>query len=165
MTPFALADAMLIVPFRLLPWPEAGFYFGVLVLAIVSALLGRACSALVAYAHRSRRQQVEGETKHRADMSVEAAQRGNKEAYLVQNTLAQEAYGSSMALAAGRAAALLWPGMMTLAWLAWRFEGVPMPGLWESAGPVTAFLPPFIAALWAQSRLWKAKAPASPASH
>ncbi len=157
MTPFQAFDALLIAPFRLLPSPEAGFLFGVLVLALASAALGRASQALVARAQRIRRARVDGETKHRSDLSIQAAQAGNREAYLAQNQMAQEAYGDSMALAAGRGAALLWPGMIALAWLTWRFDAVPLPWLWDSAGPATYFLPLYIIALWALARLAKSK--------
>lgn len=163
MTPFQMFDALLIAPFRLLPNPQAAFYLGVLLLALASTALGKACAALVARAHRTRHLRVEGEVKHHSELSFRALQQNNKKAYLVQNTLAQEAYGDSMALSAGRAAALLWPGMLVLAWLSWRFEGVPMPYLWESAGTATVFLPPYIAALWLGSRYGsKPSAPSIP---
>jgi hypothetical protein len=148
-------DALLIAPFRLLPNPQAAFYLGVLLLALASTALGKACAALVARAHRTRYQRVEGEVKHHSELSFRALQQNDKKAYLLQNTLAQEAYGDSMALSAGRAAALLWPGMIALAWLCWRFEGVPMPYLWASAGPASVFFPPYIAALWIVSRYGK----------
>ena len=153
MTPFEAIDALLIAPFRLLQNPEAGFLFGTAVLALGSAALGKACVALVAHAHRVRRATQEGETKKRHELSIQAAQAGNKDAYLAQNHLAQEAYGNTLALSAGRGAALLWPGMIALAWLSWRFDGVPLPYLWDSAGPAAWFLPLYIAALWGLARL------------
>ncbi|OGR34267.1 MAG: hypothetical protein A2051_11155 [Desulfovibrionales bacterium GWA2_65_9] len=153
MTPFQAVDALLIAPFRVLPNPEAGFYFGVCVLALGSAALGWASKALVAHAHRVRRTREDGEAKRRSELSFQALKMNNKDAYLAQNHLAQEHYGNALALSAGRGAALLWPGMIVLAWLSWRFEGVSMPYLWDSAGTVSVFLPPYIAALWALSRL------------
>lgn len=153
MTPFQVFDAILIAPFRLLPSPEAGFYFGVCVLALGSAILGWASKSLVAFAHRVRRSSEDGEARRRSELSFKALQMNDKDAYLAQNNLAQEHYGNSLALSAGRGAALLWPGMIVLAWLSWRFEGVGMPYLWASAGPVSVFLPPYIAALLALSRL------------
>ncbi|MBU1230355.1 MAG: hypothetical protein KKA55_09955 [Proteobacteria bacterium] len=153
MTPFQVFDAILIAPFRLLPGPEAGFYFGVCVLALGSALLGWASKSLVAFAHRVRRKSEDGEARRRSELSFKALQMNDKDAYLAQNNLAQEHYGNSLALSAGRGAALLWPGMIVLAWLSWRFEGVGMPYLWDSAGPVSVFLPPYIAALLGLSRL------------
>lgn len=163
MTPFEFVDALLIAPFRLLPSPGAAFYFGTVFLAAASAALGLGCKALVARSQRAKRERVDGETAKRAALSAQAAQAGDRAAYLAQNNLAQEAYGDSMALAAGRGAALLWPGMLTLAWLYWRFDGVAMPYLWESAGPATVFLPPHIAALLFFSRLLKTPKAAPPA--
>lgn len=155
MTPFQALDALCIAPFRLLPWPEAGFLFGVFVLALASALAGRVCAGLVARVQRARRRRLDAEAARRQDLSVAAAQAGDKAAYLAQNHLAQEAYGDGLALAAGRAAALLWPGMAVLGWLSWRFEGASMPLLWEGAGPAAWFLPLYIAAFWLTGRLWR----------
>jgi len=163
MTPFEIADAMLIAPYHLVEHPEAAFYFGTIFLAVASAALGLGCKALVARSQRAKRERADGETARRSELSAQAAQAGDKAAYMAQNTLAQEAYGDSMALAAGRGAALLWPGMLTLAWLYWRFEGVPMPYLWDWTGPATVFLPPYIAALWGLSRLLDPKRTAPPA--
>jgi len=153
MTPFQAVDAFLIIPFRILPNPAAGFYLGVFVLAVGSAVVGWWSKALVNYANRSRRRAEDGEAQRRSELSFQALQMNDKDAYLAQNQLAQEHYGNSLALAAGRGAALLWPGMIALAWLTIRFEGVPAPYLWDSAGPVTVFFPPYIAAMWALSRL------------
>ncbi len=153
MTLFQAVDTVLIAPFRVLPNPEAAFYFGIVMLALGSAGLGQACKALVAFANRTRRKQEDGEAQRRSELSFQALQMQNKEAYLAQNHLAQEHYGNSLALAAGRGAALLWPGIIALAWLTIRFEGVPAPFLWASAGPVTVFFPPYIIALWAFSRI------------
>ncbi len=162
MTPFEAVDALLIAPYRLLPHAKAAFYFGTIFLALASAALGLGCKALVARSQRSKRERVDGETTRRAELSAQAAKAGDKAAYMAQNHLAQEAYNDSMALAAGRGAALLWPGMLTLAWLYWRFEGVAMPYLWASAGPATVFLPPHIAALILLSRLLKKQKAAAP---
>ncbi|HWR02533.1 MAG TPA: hypothetical protein VN419_00830 [Humidesulfovibrio sp.] len=163
-TPFAILDSLLIAPFRLLPQPEAAFLFGVVVLALAGAALGRAGYALVARAQRARWTTQDAETKRRQELSIQAAQAGNKAAYLAQNHLAQEAYGNTMALSAGRAAALLWPACALLAWLYWRFEDVPMPLLWEGAGPGYYFLPVYAAILWIHSRLARAKKAAPPAN-
>lgn len=153
MSPFALFDALLISPFRIIANPEAAFLLGVLVLAVGSAMLGRAGSALVRRAQRLRWASQEAEAKRRHELSIQAAKAGDRTAYLAQNHLAQEAYGNTLALSAGRAAALLWPGCAVLAWMVWRFEGAPMPFLWESAGPAAYFLPLHLAALWGLGRL------------
>lgn len=153
MTPFQAVDSFLIIPFRVFQNPEAGFYFGITVLALGSALIGWGSKALVAYANRVRRKSEDGEAQRRSELSFQALKMQDKEAYLAQNHLAQEHYGNSLALSAGRGAALLWPGIIALAWLSIRFEGVPAPYLWASAGPVTVFFPPYILALCALSRL------------
>lgn len=153
MTPFQFLDTLLIVPFRLFGPPEAGFFFGVFVLAIASAALAKGTDALVAQSQRSRQRQQEAEAQKRSELSVEALKQGDKGAYLAQNNLAQEAYGNTLALAAGRGAAQLWPACAVLTWLYWRFDGVPMPLLWGSAGPGYYFIPLYAAALWALGRV------------
>jgi len=163
MTPFQIVDSLLIIPFRQPGSPEAGLLFGIFLLALLSAGLGIACSALVGRMHRTRQLREDGEAHKRSELSFQALQSGDKKAYLAQNHLAQEAYGNTMALSAGRAAGLLWPACASLAWLCWRFEGVPMPFLWSSAGPASYFLPMFIGALWGLSRLKRKIIAAPPA--
>ncbi|MBI5518705.1 MAG: hypothetical protein HY916_01450 [Desulfovibrio sp.] len=162
MTPFETLDALLIAPFRLLPDAQAGFVLGCALLALFCALAGRAGRALVARSQRARWATQSEETRRRQELSVQAAQAGDKAAYLAQNHLAQEAYGNTMALSAGRAAAILWPGCAALTWLYWRFDGAPMPLLWEGAGPGYYFIPFFAAFSWGLSRLADAKKAAPP---
>lgn len=162
MTPFSLLNSLLIAPFRAFSNPEAAFFFGMVVLALGCAVLGQLGAALVAYAQRVRWAKEDAETKHRQELSFEALRQGDKKAYNAQNMLAQEAYTNTMALSAGRAAATLWPACAVLTWLYWRFEGVPMPYLWAEAGPATVFLPLYIGALLAITRLRRAKKAAPP---
>jgi hypothetical protein len=164
MTPFEIVDAVLIAPYRVLAQPVAAFYLGTCILAVGTALAGMGCKALVARSQRTRRERVDGDTARHVDLSAKAAQAGDRSAYVAQNDLAQRAYNDSMALAAGRGAALLWPGMLTLAWMYWRFEGVSLPLVGDWAGPAAVFLPPHVAALWGLGRLWDRKEhPAPPA--
>jgi hypothetical protein len=73
------------------------------------------------------RKKYDDETKRRQDLSMQALAAKNKEAYLAQNTIAQEAYGHSMSLAMGRMGAAHWPAVMALAWMKTRFEDAPFP--------------------------------------
>ncbi len=161
MTPFAYLDSLLIPLFQLPAPPEAAFLLGILALAVLCALLGSACAALVKRTQRFRWGSQEAEAKKRHELSIEAARAGDRRAYLAQNHLAQEAYGNTMALSAGRVAALCWPACVCLTWLYWRFDGVPMPLLWEGAGPANYFLPAFVAAQVGISRLLRKKNAAS----
>jgi len=163
MTFFLTLDSVLVMPFRVFSHPEAAFLFGIATLALGCAVLGKACAALVARAQRTRWNSQDAETKRRQELSFEALRLGDKKAYQAQNMLAQEAYGNTMALSAGRGAGLLWPACAVLTWLYWRFDGVPMPYLWPGAGPATYFLPAYIAALWGLSRLLRTKNAAPPA--
>jgi len=164
MTPFQILDAILIAPFRLPGPPEAGFLFGILALAVASAALGKAGTALVSRVQRVRQEREEAEAAKRSELSYKALQQGDKKAYLAQNNLAQEAYGNTLALSAGRGAALLWPACGALTWLSWRFDGVPMPLLWRSASPASYFIPLFLLALLGLHYLLRKKNAAPPDS-
>ncbi|MDR3640823.1 MAG: hypothetical protein P4L39_05825 [Humidesulfovibrio sp.] len=157
MTPFQVLDSLLIAPFRLPANPNAGLLLGICALAVASAAIGLGGSALVARSQRTRRDSQESEVAKRSELSYQALREGDKAAYLAQNHLAQQAYGNTLALATGRGAALLWPACGALTWLCWRFDGVPMPHLWRSAGPAVFFLPAFVLALWGLSRLGRKK--------
>lgn len=150
---FLIIDAILVAPFRWFDDSLAGFFCGMAVLALGSALLGRACAAGVAQVQRTKRRKEDAAVKRHQDLSFSALAANDREAYLAANHLAQEAYGNAMALSAGRAAALIWPALLVLAWASWRFSGVPLPLVGESAGPAVFFLPLYIAALWGLSRV------------
>jgi len=153
---FLVIDAVLIAPFRWLDDSRAGFFCGMVMLALGSALLGRACAAGVDRVQRAKRRKEDADVKHHQDLSFSALAANDRTAYLAANHLAQEAYGNAMALSAGRAAALIWPALLVLAWAGWRFFEVPLPLVGESAGPAALFLPVYIAVQWGLSRLQRA---------
>jgi hypothetical protein len=162
---FLAADALLVASFRLCADPEIGFCVGMTVLAVASALLGRLCLMALARIQRARRDREEGEATKHHNLSLRALQARDKTAYLASNRLAQEAYGNAMALAAGRAAAVLWPACAALAWAYWRFGGVPLPLVGEAAGPAVFFIPLYLLAQWGLARLCpRAKRPGGPPS-
>lgn len=150
---FLVIDAILVAPFRWFANAQAGFFCGMAVLAVACAVLGRACAAGVARMHRTKRERQDAEIKRHQDLSFSALAAKDRETYLAANHLAQEAYGNSMALSAGRAAALIWPALLVLAWASWRFAGVPLPLVGESVGPAAFFLPLYVAALWGLTRV------------
>jgi len=160
---FLAIDALLIAAFRWCAPPWAGFLVGMTTLACGSALVGRLCGAALAYVQRSRRTREEGAAKKHHELSLAALRAHNKPAYLASNHLAQEAYGNAMALAAGRAAAGLWPACAALAWLYWRFAATPLPLVGESAGPAIFFLPLYGLAQWGLSRLQRRRGPSAQA--
>lgn len=157
-------DFLLILPFRLVPSPEAGFLLGTAVLALLSAAAGRLCLAAVARMQRIRRADNDQELARRQELSFLALKSGDKEAYLAQNRLAKDAYGLHMALASCRGAGLIWPGVAALGWLSWRFGDVDLPLSGGLLGPVAYFLPAYIAWHWAFGRLARRRRPVPPPS-
>jgi hypothetical protein len=124
---FLSIDGWLIAPYRWTDSAQVGFLLGTLILAIECALLGRICLFLMNWAQGRMGQKYEQEAARRQDLSLQALAEKNKTAYLVQNQLAQEAYGKSMSFAVGRAGASLWPAAIALAWMRMRFHDTPFP--------------------------------------
>lgn len=129
MNGLALLDGWLIAPFR---WPQSarlGFLLGIALLALQCVLAGQLCLALLNRAQARLRLKYDQEAAKHQDLSFQALKLQDKAAYLVQNQMAQQAYGHSMALTVGRGAAYIWPLPMGLAWLGLRFRdaGLPLP--------------------------------------
>ena len=124
---FFAMDTWLIAPFRWITPAPAGFMLGTAILALECVLAGKLCLALMNLVQRRLRRVYDEEVIRRQDLSMQALAVKNKNAYLAQNHLAQEAYGKSMSLAMGRAGASLWPAVMALAWMKGRFYEAPFP--------------------------------------
>jgi len=124
---FLLLDTWLIAPFRWFTPAWAGFLFGTLSLALQSIFLGRFSVFILEKVQHRLHCQYEEETAKRQRLALAAIAARDKEAYLAQNDLAQQAYGKSMALAVGRFSASLWPAVMALSWMGNRFSHTSFP--------------------------------------
>jgi hypothetical protein len=114
-------DPVIIAPYRWFEEPMTGFWIGTLILSAWCLLFGE-LTLLIGYAltHRHVREANDEMVKHH-NLSMDALEAGDKEAYRVTNQLANEAFGHAFfrSLAVGMAS--LWPLFMAAHWLSLRF--------------------------------------------
>jgi hypothetical protein len=154
-------DSWLIAPFRWFDTPEAGFFVGIVALALQSVALGHGCMAIMGRMQRTIVSKHQSEADRRSEWAMRALQAQDKTAYLAQNRLAKDAYGHAMALGVGKITASLCPAVGALAWLDLRFRGVPLdlpfaiPGIGETVLYPFYFIPVyiFVRILW--GRGWR----------
>lgn len=90
------------------------------------------------------------------NLTVEALHAGDTEAYRAVNTVAHEHFGKSFFAGAALGISALWPVPFALAWLALRFEGVPIvtvPFMERALGYPFVFLSLYIIARVLFSRI------------
>lgn len=147
---FDVLDSWLIAPFRWFDVPEAGFFVGILALALQSVALGHFLATIMGRMQHSIMLKHQSEAARRSELAVQALQLQDKTAYLAQNRLAKDAYGHAMALGVGKFTASLCPAVGALAWLDLRFRGVPLalpfdiPGLGGLVFYPFYFIPAYI---------------------
>lgn len=119
-------DPFLIWAFRILPAGGFAFVLGCIVLAILAVALGAVSSLCLKGWNRNwyRRQYEEMIRMH--NVSVQAVEHGNKDAYLAANKEAMEAFGKYFFSQAGVFMVSLWPLPLILAWMDLRFRDAPL---------------------------------------
>lgn len=158
---FAALDAWLISPFRWFDTAEAGFFVGIMALALQSVALGHACMAVMGRIQRTMVFKHQSEADKRSELAMQALRVQDKTAYLAQNRLAKDAYGHAMALGVGKVTASLCPAVGALAWLDLRFRGVPLdlpfaiPGLGATVLYPFYFIPLYILTRYLWGRGWR----------
>jgi hypothetical protein len=158
---FAALDAWLIAPFRWFETPEAGFFVGIMALALQSVALGHVCMAVMGRMQRAIVFKHQSEADRRSELAMQALHAQDKTAYLAQNRLAKDAYGHAMALGVGRITASLCPAVGALAWLDLRFRAVPLdlpfaiPGLGQTVLYPFYFIPLYILTRYLWGRGWR----------
>ena len=120
-------DPVLIAPYRWVEDPAWGWWLGSLVLALWSTVLGELTLGVVYRLNGKQVRQVAGEMVSRHNLSLQALQAGDKQAYRALNKQANEAFGKSFFAGAALFSVSVWPVPFALAWLATRFDGVDVP--------------------------------------
>ncbi len=119
-------DPLIIWAFRLLPPGNGAFLLGCTFWAIVAVLIGTVTALLVKILNRGwYRRQYEAMIRMH-NISVDAVQHGDKEAYLAANREAMEAFGKYFFSQAGVFMVSLWPIPLILAWMDQRFRDSPL---------------------------------------
>ena len=133
--------------FRLPGDPLAGYWLGMLVLALASWAIGEYSIALAFRLNKAMIKEEVRKMDHFQELSFAALRAGDKSAFKACNGIANEAYGKSFFTQVTLSAASLWPLFIALGWMQHRFSdiefAVPLTG-W-TAGYFSTFLLCYIA--------------------
>ena len=137
-------DGVLIAPYRWVPDPVAGWFFGTLVLAAWAVLLGELSLALAHRGNRGRITELLERTRYYHEQSLKARGAGERRSYRGINRLANEAYGKSFFLLLAMGMGSLWPVFLAMAWLDRRFGDLYFQFPDWTGGLEAGFVVPFL---------------------
>lgn len=121
-----LLDAVIIAPYRWLPWAEPAFWLGTACLSQWCILLGEFSGALVYLWNREFYDGQQREMVRMHNLSVEAIRHKDKATYKATNRWANEYFGKVFFSGAALFAVSLWPVPFAMHWLDGRFRGVEL---------------------------------------
>ena len=121
-------DPFFVLPYRMVPQPEAAYFLGTAVLALVAGLIGIATLRMAQRMHRKRLKKLQDDMRHYHELSESALQNSGKEAFKAVNRQGHEAFGYYFSLSNALFVASLWPVPIVLAWMKLRF-GLVSPEL------------------------------------
>lgn len=125
---FTIIDSVLIAPFRWIPHPLAGLWFGCSILAVYAVILGEITSSLLFMLNGDYYAEQQKKMTDAHNRSVNALHAGDKEAYFAINRMAHEYFGKFFFSQAALGMSSLWPVPFALHWLSLRFEGIQVFG-------------------------------------
>lgn len=114
-------DPFFVLPYRMVPQPEAAYFLGTAVLALVAGLIGIATLRMAQRMHRKRLKKLQDDMRHYHELSESALQNSGKEAFKAVNRQGHEAFGYYFSLSNALFVASLWPAPIMLAWMQLRF--------------------------------------------
>lgn len=120
-------DRFFILPYRLVPDPVVAYFLGTFCLTVLCVVIGELSVGLAVYVNRNHVKKLTDELIHWNNLTVEAVERGDSEAYHRFNKEANEVYGKLFFLSIAHSAACLWPIPFVLAWMEMRFGTVHFP--------------------------------------
>jgi hypothetical protein len=121
-------DPFFVWPYRLVPQPEAAYFLGTALLALLTALIGIATLRMAQRMHRKRLKQLQDDMRRYHELGESALQNSGKEAFKAVNRQGHEAFGYYFSLSNALFVASLWPAPIVLAWMQMRF-GLVSPEL------------------------------------
>lgn len=150
-----ILDPVLILPFRVPGPPLLGYFLGLFALSLWCMPLGDAAGMLVTWLNRGVYGQYAKDMVHHHNLSIRAAQSGDKANFRAVNKQAHEAFGKYFFSQAAVFTATLWPVPFALAWLDLRFRetSLPLPLVDFQADYVFFFIPLYILARLLYPRL------------
>lgn len=117
-------DPFFVLPYRMVPQPEAAYFLGTAILALVAGLIGIATLRMAQRMHRKRLKKLQDDMRHYHELSESALQNSGKEAFKAVNRQGHEAFGYYFSLSNALFVASLWPAPIMLAWMQLRFGTV-----------------------------------------
>ena len=114
-------DPFFVLPYRLVPQPEAAYFLGTAALALLTALIGIATLRMAQRMHHKRLKQLQDDMRHYHELSESALQNAGKETFKAVNRQGHEAFGYYFSLSNALFVASLWPVPIVLAWMKLRF--------------------------------------------
>jgi len=114
-------DPFFVLPYRLVPQPEAAYFLGTAALALLTALIGIATLRMAHRMHHKRLKQLQDDMRHYHELSESALQNAGKETFKAVNRQGHEAFGYYFSLSNALFVASLWPVPIVLAWMKLRF--------------------------------------------
>ncbi|MBM4289130.1 MAG: hypothetical protein FJ135_13495 [Deltaproteobacteria bacterium] len=143
---FLWLDPYLIWFFRLTDHAGLNFFLGTAAMAGLALIMGKLSSALIVAGSRRHTQELTDKAKKYQDLSIQALEVGDRQAYEAANKMANEAFGKSFFLGVAQSAGFFWPIGLVLAWMQYRFFGIafPVPGLDWSVNFIGVFIPLYI---------------------
>lgn len=141
-----LLDPWLIAPFRWLPSETAGYFLGIVFLALQCILLGDISATLVTLFNKKYVRKMQHEMDHHHELSEKALLLGDKESFKAVNSQALDAFGHSFSLGAAIFCVSIWPMPFALAWLSLRFIDAPLelPFALPLLGNTVQYFPSFL---------------------
>lgn len=139
-----LIDDALMPLFRYPDNPLSGYYLGTFVLALASVIIGEYSMAIALRLNRDMIGNDNSRMNHFHDLSVKALNAGDKAAFTACNSFANEAYGKNFFNHIALSAASLWPLLIALGWMQYRFAGIeinlPFTSEFFSLGYLSSFI-------------------------
>jgi hypothetical protein len=138
-------DPLLVVVFRLPAHAWTGFILGLFWTGILASLAGELSMAGAYRINRRHFQKVNRDMVDNHNLSLQALAAKDKGSWKACNSLANDAFGKNFFSGAALFAASLWPALVALGWLDWRFAGVAFDLPWiGTVGAAFFFLPVYV---------------------
>ena len=117
-------DPVLVLPFRVIPHPEAGYILGMGCVALMAVILGLVTLSLANTLHARRLKKYQDQMQHYHTLSEQALSTGSKETFKAVNRQGHEAFGYYFSLSGALFVASLWPVPIVFAWMQLRFGSI-----------------------------------------
>jgi len=117
-------DTFLMSFFRFPDNPVMGYFLGSAILSIICVAVGEVSIYLAFRFNKNKIDHTNKNMEHFQDLSINALKAGNKNAFKACNSIANESFGKSFFMQITLAAASLWPLLIALGWMQYRFASV-----------------------------------------